>query len=532
MAVSAAYNLALTWHFTFLQDTWDLLINRRHVTVDAYFLPHNEHIAVLQTAIEQALLHLFGMTSARPEFFVLTIGLLVTAWLLFVYVRRRLGPWFALFAAVLILFLGPAWELLLWPFEISLLGSVLFGLATLLSLERGDRRGDVVACVCLILSLGFSSLGIPFAVGALVAILQSPRAQWRSRAFVFVVPVLLFAAWYAGWGHEAESHLTARNVLTSPRFVIESVAVGIGNLFGLGANPISDSTEMAWGALLLVVVAALVGWRQLRRPGFDPGLWPVVAVAATNWFLTAFNQIPGRDPVSSRYQYATAVLIIMLLANLLAKERFGTRSVVIGAIVTVLAVAPNIVVLKDGSDNFELQSELTKADTAALEIARRTVPAEFQLNPEISGTGTLVNVYAGKYLEAVDEFGSPAYTPSELETAPPYATKQTDIILGQALPLSTRTQPGVYDPRGGENCVTITEGEPQEVRIDPGQTRIEVAPGPDASFSLRRFATEEYPVRTAGAPGESTTTLRVPRDEAPQPWYLHVEAEQTARVCR
>lgn len=533
MVAAAVLYLALTWHFTFLLDSWEFLMNRRGFTADAFLQPHNEHIVVIPVAIEQLLLHLFGMGSAKPEFVLLTIGLLVTAYLIFTYVSRRLGPWFGLFGAVLILFLGPAWELLLWPFEISLLGSVLFGLAMLLALERGDRRGDILACVCLAVSLGFSSLGIPFAVAALVAILLSPRERWRSRAFVFVIPIALFAIWYLGWGHNAESHLSLRNVLASPRFVAESVAAGVGNLFGLGNNPVGGTTETFWGAILLVLIVAVVVARQLRRPGFDPGFWPIAAAAATNWFLTAFNQMPGREPVSSRYQYASAVFIVLMLANLLARERFGRRAVLVGAAVTLLAIGPNLVVLKDGSDVFETQSVLTRADTGALEIARRTVAPEFELGPEVAGTPGLVDIFAGKYLEAVDEYGSPAYSPGELETAPAYARKQADIILGQALPLSTNTQAGVYQRGAGqEGCVVIVGGKPDGVRVDPGLTRIEVTPGPDAAFSLRRFAEGEFPVATAGAHGESTTTLHIPHDEAPQPWYLHVEATQPVRVCR
>ncbi|MGN6816936.1 MAG: hypothetical protein ACTHK3_12775 [Solirubrobacterales bacterium] len=533
MAAAAVLYLVLTWHFTFLLDSWEFLMNRRGFTADAFLQPHNEHIVVIPVAIEQLLLHVFGMGSAKPEFVLLTIGLLGTAYLIFAYVGRRLGPWFGLFAAVLILFLGPAWELLLWPFEISLLGSVLFGVAMLLALERRDRRGDVLACICLAISLGFSSLGISFAVAALVAILLSPRERRRGRAFVFAIPVALFAVWYLGWGHNAESHLSLRNVLASPRFVAESVAAGVGNLFGLGNNPVGGTTETFWGAILLVAIVAVVVVRQMRRPGFDPGFWPVAAAAAANWFLTAFNQMPGREPISSRYQYASAVFIVLMLANLLARERFGRRAVLVGAAVTLLAIGPNLVVLKDGSDVFETQSVLTRADTGALEIARRTVAPEFELGPEVAGTPGLVDIFAGKYLEAVDEYGSPAYSPEELAAAPAYARKQADIILGQALPLSTNTQAGVYAAGGGqENCVTIETGQPGEVKLGPGATRIEVAPGPDAALSLRRFAEGEYPIATAGAPGESTTTLKIPHDAAPQPWYLHVEATQLVRICR
>ncbi|HEX5593355.1 MAG TPA: hypothetical protein VFX35_08410 [Solirubrobacterales bacterium] len=534
-AAAAALFLALTWHFTFLLDTWEFLMNRRGFDADAFLNPHNEHIVVIPVAIQQLFLHLFGMDTARPEYVLLTIGLLVTDYLLFVYLRRRVGPWMALFGALLILFLGPAWELLLWPFEISLLGSVLFGLAMLLALERDDRTGDLLACLFLVLSLGFSSLGIPFAAAAFVAVLLSPRERRRGRAFVFLIPLVLYALWYLGWGHEAPSHLSLRNVLASPRFVAESLAAGVGNLFGLGTSPVSGATELFWGAALVVAITAALLWRRRQRPGFDPGLWPVAAAAAVNWFLTAFNQIPGRDPSSSRYQYASCVFIVMVLANLLARERFSRRALLVGAAVTVLAIAPNLVVLKDGRDTFEGQSVLTRANTAAIEIASRTVRPEFELTPEIAGTPGLIDIFAGRYLEAVDEYGSPAYSEAELAAAPEAYRRQADIVLSQALPLRTAVTPNGYEAGGGrENCLAIPGGAPadSEVALHPGATRIEIAPGSEAHLNLRRFAEGEYPVPTAGAPGGSVVVLRVPRDQSPRLWYLHVESAQQVRVCR
>jgi hypothetical protein len=535
LVVAAVVFLALTWHFTFLIDSWEFLMNRRGFTVDSFMRPHNEHIVVIPVAIQQLFLHLFGLDTARPEYVLLTLMLLVTDYLLFVYLRRRVGGWLALFGALLILFLGPAWELLLWPFEISLLGSVLFGLAMLLALEREDRLGEVLACLFLTISIGFSSLGLAFVVAAVVAVLQSPRQRWRGLAFVVAIPALLYALWYLGWGHDAESHMTLRNVFASPRFVAESVAAGVGNLFGLGTSPVSGATELFWGAMLVVAIVAVVGYRRWQRPGFDPGLWPVAAAAAFNWFLTAFNQIPGREPATSRYQYASCVFIVMVLANLLAKERFSRRALLVAGAVTLLAIGPNLVVLKDGRDNLAEQSNLTRADTEALEISRRTVPADFQLSPEVAGTAGLVDISAGPYREAVEEDGSPAYSEAELLGAPEAGRRQADVVLAQALPLKDAISVGGYDPHGGaENCVTVEAGAPalSGVPIHSGQTRIEVPPGPEAQLSMRRFAAEEFPVPLTAAPGGSVAVLHVPRDESPRPWYLHVSAEQPVRVCR
>ncbi len=541
LAGAVALLILLTREMTFLQDTWDFLMNRRAFTADSLFRPHNEHLVVIPVLIEQLFLRVFGMTSARPEFVLQAVALATTAALLFVYVRRRAGPWLALFAALLLLFLGPAWEVLLWPFEITLAGSMLFGLAMLVALDRDDRNGDIAACLFLALSLGCSSLGIPFLAAAAVDLFQKRRTRGLGRAYVLVVPVILYAAWYLGWGSEAETHVSLRNVLASPRFVAESMAVATGALFGLGTTPFGDSTDPSWGRAILVALVALFAYRQVRKPGFAPGLWPVAAVAAANWFLTAFNQIPGRDPTSSRYQYVGCVLVLLLLANLLQGVRFGRRALGVCAAVVVLAVAVNLVVLKDGKSSFERTSVLTRADVAGIEIAQRTVDPGFLLSPELAGTPTLIDVQAGKYLDAVREYGSPAYTPAELAAAPDYGRRQADVVLSHALPLSTLTRLGGFDARdAGENCVALPSGAPAggssaspEVPLSPGLTRIELAPGPKATFSLRRFATGEYPVPTEGAPGDSVTILRVPRDAAPRyPWYLQVEASQLARVCR
>jgi hypothetical protein len=534
LTAAGVMTLVLTAEFTFLQDTWELLMNRRDPSVDALLTPHNEHIVVFPVLIEELLLRLFGMTSATPEQVVLVAFLLGTAALLFVYLRRRLGPWPALFGAVAVLCLGPAWEVLLWPFQITFVGPVLFGLAMLLALERDDRAGDVAACAFLIAALGFSGLGIPFLLAAAVAVALGGRATWRRRAFVVVVPALLYLVWYLGWGHDAETHVTLHNVLSSPRFVVEGASTAVAALAGLATSPTDGSIQPLWGWALLVALAVVLGYRQLRRPGFSRDLWPVAAAAAAYWFLMAFNQIPGREATTSRYQYGGAIFVLLILANVLRGVRPSRNTLVLVGVLTALAAGPNLVVLKNGRDSFEVQSVLTRADTAAIEIARRTVAPEFQLSPEIAGTATLVDISAGPYLTAVDEYGSPAYSVAELAAAPEEGRRQADIVLSQALPLSTVTRLGAYSAGGGGNCTSLPAGEAKpEVAVGPGLSRIEVAPGPQASFSLRRFAVGEYPVSTEGAPGGSVTLLRIPRDAAPgQPWYLRVEAAQRVEVCR
>lgn len=538
--------LSLAADLTFFQDSWEFLINRRELSVDALLQPHNEHIVLLPVAIEILLLHLFGMSSAMPEFVVLTALLLATAILVFVYVRRRLGEWPALMAAVLLLFVGPAWQDLLWPFEIGFVGSVLCGVAMLLALEREDRRGDTWACVLLVLSLAFSSLGLAFAVAALVDVALQRRRLGLRRVWLAALPLLLYAGWYAGWGHEAEGHVSLHNVLVSPRFVLEAATAATEALVGMSGITDEPVGRAAWGpALLVLLLAALAyAWhRRALRP--SPRLWPALAAAATFWFLAGFNFIPGREAWSSRYLYAGAALVLLIVADLLAGSRPGRRALIVAGVVTAVAAASNLVPLRDGHDFLEAQTVLTRADLAAIEIAQRTVDPSFGLTPEVAGTPFLIDVSAGEYLGAVEEHGSPAYTPAELAAAPEYGRVQADVVLAGALPVSMETHEGIgasngKDERRGQRqggkdrCQAVAPAKGNHARgpaLRPGVTRIELPPGPPATIALRRFAGTEFSLVSEGVPGGSNTLLHIPADTTAFPWRLRVDARQEARVC-
>jgi hypothetical protein len=539
-AMLAASTLVLAvagWGLTFFQDTWAFLLDRQDFSAHSFLMPHNEHIVVLPVAITKLLLAVFGMTSQTPEQVVMALTLFATAILLFVYVRRRVGPWLALMAAALMLFLGSAWPVLLWPFEIEFTGAVMAGIAMLVLLDRDDSRGDAWACVLLATSVLFGSLGLSFVVAAAVDVFQKRRTRGWRRAYVFAVPLLLYAIWYAGWGHTAEHHVTLHNILASPAYVMDGFASAVDSLAGLSSIPVNSPGQPDWGRPVLIALIGLIAFGQWRKPGFSPRFWPVAAAGVSYWLLAAFNFVPGREAAASRYVYAGAAFVLLMAADLLQGVRFSRRGLLVAAAVTVAAIGPNLAQMKDGSAWLKEQTVLTRADLAAMEIAGRTIAPGFTLGSlEVSGTASLAVVEAGKYFEAMHRWGSPAYSPTELKTAPPPGPHYADIVLSQALPLSTVTRLGTYSPSSSaENCVVLPTGSvspTSEVRLSPGLTRIELAPGPHAGFSLRRFAVGEYPVVTEGAAGESTTLLRIPRDYASQPWYLHVEASQRALVCR
>ena len=537
LLAAGALLIVLGWNLTFFQDSWAFILERRGWSADDFLAPHNEHLVPIPVLVTKLQMELFGLGNPRPEMLAMTATLLGAAALLFVYVRRRIGPWPALFAGSLFALLGSAWPILLWPFQIEFSGPLMAGLGMLLMLEREDRRGDIWACLLLIVALAFGSLGISFVFAAAVDVFMKRESRGLRRAYLVAVPVLLFATWYLAYGRDAESHLTLTNVLMSPQYVFDGFASAVGSLAGLSSVPVNSPGEPEWGRPLLLALIALACFGKWRKPGISPYFWPVAAAGVGYWLLAAFNFVPGREAFASRYVYGGAAFALLMAASLLEGVRFSRRSLLVGACLTVLALGPNLAQMKDGTAWLKDQSLLTRSDTAALEIARRTVPEGFVLYPpEVVGTASLSIVSAGPYFEATDQFGSsPAFTPAELAEAPEGGRHWADIVLSKALPLSTEVREGESLPDDPERCTTFPAGPgpaPHELRLRPGLTRIGLAPGAAAPLFARRFADGEYPVDLGVLPGGSVTLLRVPRDRAPQPWIVWTETSQQIRFCR
>ena len=526
MAAAAAVLISYGSSLTFFQDSWEFLMNRRDPSVANLLEPHPEHIVLIPVLITEASLRLFGMESMTPELVLLVALFLGTAALVFVYARRRVGPWPALFAAVLLLFLGPAWQDLLWPFQVGFAGSSLFGMAMLLALENGEERWDRAACGFLVVAIAFSSLGVAFAVAAAIDVLQRRRERGWRRAYVVAIPLLLYAAWYLGWGHEAENNLSAHNVLVSPRYVWEGLVASLDSVLALGTIFDEVVGRSKWGAPLAIALLALAAYGAFRRRGFFAGLWPVLGAAATFWFLAAFNFGPGREPYSSRYLYVGGLFVVLLAVNLLQGVRVNRWGLLAAGALVAVVVGFNLVPLREGRDFFEEQTVLTRSDLAAIEIADRTVEPAFRLTPEVAGTVFLDQIEAGEYLRAAGEYGSPAYSPAALAAAPEEGRRHADLVLANALPLQIET--GAPRAAGGR-CVEL-QAASRPLALRPGVTTIELGPGGEGTVRLRRFAAE-YPLSTGGLAPGSTTRLFIPRDGVARPWQLLVEADG-ATVCR
>jgi hypothetical protein len=541
VAASGAVLLSLESHLTFHGDEWAFLLDRRGWGIGDFFDPHVDHIALAPVSIYKLLVSIFGMGSPAPFQVTSTLFFLLSVVLLFVYLRRRVGDWLALLGSALILFLGASWIDLLWPFQIGFSGSIAAGLGALLALERDDPVGDGIACALLVVSMAFSEIGVPFAAGVLVSILVSGRPR-IGRLYVVCVPLALYAIWWLGWGHTAESRFTLHNVLVSPKFVFDAASQAAASLVGV-ATPLHasehdpsasyrDPVGLDWGRALLVAGIGLGAWRFRRLGSVPRTFWVALAMGASFWFLTAFNATPElfRTPTSSRYQYPGAVFLLLIAAELLRGVRPNRRALAVGSAVTALAVFSGLWFLHLGyAKRLKPQSDQVRAQLAAVEIARD------RLQPGLVVHTATTMIAARSYLSAADAEGSPAYSESELASSAEAARFGADETLVAALGIQLADGQG--SPAGGRGtgatpCQTVSAtptGYPG-VSLGPGKVALRPQPGVSAEVLLARFADEFQVSPGPVGPGHGGG-LTIPPDRSRHPWRLGLRGTGRVSVC-
>jgi hypothetical protein len=533
LAVAGSGALLIAWgsHVTFLIDDWNLLLNRRgfdsHVLLD----PHARHLIIGPMLVYKAIQATIGMESSVPYDAAAIIAFLASAVLLFVYVRRRVGDWVALAAVLPILFMGSAYEDLLTPFQIGYFGSVAFGIAALLAIEHSDSRGDLIACAALVASLAFAEIALAFAAGVAVAIALQ-RGSLR-RLWVPAVPVLIYALWYPTFGQSGArlgpSGFSLTNVANSPAYVLDGFASSVGSLLGLGEPVFFGGTGgLEWGRPILVALLAVaVAWIvRSRSPRLIWTLVPLV-VGLSFWFLTAANYSLGRQPYASRYQYLGAVFVLLIAASLAAGWRPGWRGTLAALAVGVTAAAGNVRILHQGYRALADSSETVRGGLAGLEIAADRVNPDLVLTPENSDFNYFTLVEAGPYLSAANDFGSPAYSESELVSAPEGARVAADKVLTAALPITLRRAPAATP--GSFTTWAGTGSEAPIVTLPSGGASLSGSPGGQVSLALRRYANESFPVDLGTLRGR--TQLVIPTDRSTRPWQLRLEASRPVTAC-
>lgn len=529
-AVAISGGVLLTWlsDLTFWRDEWAFILNRRGSSIDTYLDPFVEQLLAIPVASYKLLIALFGIESPVPFQIASTFAFLASVVVLWIYLRRRVGEWLALAGVLPILFLGPSWDDLLFPFQISFFGSMACGIGALLALERSNRQGDVIACALLAVGLFCSHVGIPFVIAATIDV-GLTRERLR-RAFVVVIPTALWFVWYLGWGRHAQNFVSFHNFSTLPGYVADGFSSSLSTLLGL-AVPRDEApiTSLDWGRPLLVIALAAGAWRVWRAGimAFHRRLWAVLAMGLAFWVLTGLNATFFGQATSGRYQYMGTIFILLIAAELLRGVHVHRWIVGAALGVSLLATVANFSYLHDNANGLAGIAEKEKGGLAALELTRGAVAPDFELTEDNSGVDYLGAVDAGPYFSAIDAYGSPAYTPAELASSSEQSRVAADMVFAAALGVALEPVASA----SGVPCMTVRVGPgPEIVALPPGGAVLTARDG-SPRVALRRYATDEFPVPLGRLHAGRPTRLAIPTDLSAQPWQLSLVGRGRVSAC-
>jgi hypothetical protein len=188
----------------------------------------------------------------------------------------------------------------------------------------------------------------------------------------------------------------------------------------------------------------------------------------------------------------------------------------------------NFNTLENRAHTLEAIADQQRGGLAALELARDQVDPGLVLTEQNSDVDYLHLVDASSYLSAVDAYGSPAYTPAELASAPEVARVSADKVSGAAL----RPTLAPAGPRTGSTCLSAQlDRGPAVTAVPPGGLTIR-AQQQGVQLALRRYATTSFPLALGSLPVDRPVLLTIPADRSSRPWTMSLTGSGEVSVCR
>jgi hypothetical protein len=531
MLAAAALILYLNRGTVFFVDELTWLYATPALGVADVLDPDNGHLVATTRIVYKAILETVGADYLAFRLLGVSSVLLCTG-LFYALVRRRIGALPALAPALVLLFLGSAAGHFVIPVGFTPLCAIAAGLAALLALERDDSRGDAAACALLVLSVATFTTGLAFVAGLAVSVLL--RADRRRRAWIFLVPLALYGAWWLGTSPEAGASggaVRLANALLIPSYAAESLAAVSAAVSGLGydfSDPLGK-LELGWGRVLaaFAVVALAV---RIRHGNVPASLWASLAIVLVFWTLGALVSDPlVRLPGIGRYIDMGTVGVLLVATDAARGLRFSRLGLSILFTACAVSMATNIALLRErGADFRDQYSAPVRARLSMVELARARVRPDFAPLagvPALSFTASP----ASAYVAIVDRYGSPAYSLAELESRPEGDRRMADRALARALRLHLERAPsGTVSHR----CVRARAQptEPIGFELPQGGATLRAEGAGAAELALGRFGDVPAAELGALAPGRAMK-LALPPDASPRPWTAAVTGASSVEVC-
>ena len=279
-ATASLWLMILGRGLTFFYDEWDFIDTRN----ESFWHDYSCHTMGIPDRYRSqcivCCLLTVGLQHYWPYRLVLVGMDLLCGLLVFLLLRRRVHAVIGSHgAAAILMLLGPAWQDLLWPFQIGFLGSVAGGLGALYLLGKEERlRASIGAAVCLLAAVSCSAVGVAFVVVVLVGQILDHR--W-TRLWVPGISLTAFATWYA-IEDRTQGAATLPAGGTAMHFLSQAAAAAtFGALIGTGTSA---------GGIFAVIMALLAVFAIARASAEAFRLVGLIAGMIAFWLMTLLAQ--------------------------------------------------------------------------------------------------------------------------------------------------------------------------------------------------------------------------------------------------
>jgi hypothetical protein len=514
----------------FWGDDWEFVFGRLGISPHTLFFPVNGALDLTEVVIYKVLLRLFGLTSYAPFRATMILLHLSCVVLLFLLARRRVGGFVGLAMAIVLLFLGSAGEILLFPGAMNHLCALTAGVGMLLALDFRTRLADVAACLLLSVSLSSGGEGLAFAACALILVLWD--REYRTRWWIAVLPIALIVVWSLTYGQQGGDRLLLSNFKLVPEYVADQNANTAAGLVGLNAS---------WGPVIAAVIGLSLGRRIAALKRISPQLAAMILGWLVYWLVIAFARANLGTTGTERYIYGGCIFVMLIAIEVFRNRRVATRFALATVVAAAFVIVANTQLLSGPRDVFATASDVVRADLAAVELAGARIPASYALPVPAAG------MTAGQYLFVKRKWGSPAFPVQALPSLAEGLRLSVDALLtigiGLSPPISRpfagppprplASAGGSLHPLGS-SCEALAASPKHEASLEvtlPIQ-RVEISAGhgPVLSVQVRRFA-DAYGSSLGSVPARSSATLATPRDSSPQQWRARFVTAGQMTVC-
>jgi hypothetical protein len=509
---------------------------------ESILAPHNSHLIGTTRLVYLAVNELVG-----PDYLVFRIlgvaGVLLAAALFFVWARRRIAPGWALLPAILLLFYGTAWQHVVGPIGFTMTFSIALGLAALLAVERGDRRGDVLACLLVTLSVFSYTVGLAYLVGvAIMVLLRSDRLR---RAWIFLIPLLLYAAWWIWAQKFDQGRADAGNLTNLVEFFARSMSANSGGITGVNIpwlrifdpDQIIDARASALGWIVGAALTGALLWRILKG-SLPRSFWAALGVLVTFWLAAGVADVHVEGETNAnaiRYMFPGSLALLLVLVAAVSGSRIGGSRAYALVGVFAFSLAMNLVFLNDGADYLREQGAASRVELTMLELRAGLEPGAEgprPIAPDPEAVADLTDYTKSapsKYLEAVSRYGSPALTLDELRHQPPAERATADLALIGSGGAAFLADAGDGVP--GRPCARVAGDDgPDELAPGADWIRATGGDGTPVPLSLSRFG-DPPGIPLGEATAATWSILATAGDAAGERWRLTIPPGTGLRAC-